>query len=171
MDIPWSARPVIYEINTWVWLSDLSRQNKGAITLGTVPAEQWDAIASLNVDAVWLMGAWERSPAGIRIANANAGLQADFRNALHCLTKIFHYHVTLVFLFLDLVPLATRIHACRRALAKPARKRSPPDKRTRIVRQRKGDLSHAIWGLLDRQKKYVGKGSRTQARRVLRKPG
>jgi Alpha amylase, catalytic domain len=78
----WPARPIIYEINTWVWLSDLSRQHKRAITLGTVPPEQWDAIASLNVDAVWLMGVWERSPQGIRIANANAGLQADFRRAL-----------------------------------------------------------------------------------------
>src|SRR6516165_8516616 len=82
MNTSWPARPVIYEINTWVWLSDLSRQNKGTITLGTVPAEQWDAIASLNVDAVWLMGVWERSPEGKRIANKNVDLQADFRRAL-----------------------------------------------------------------------------------------
>jgi glycosidase len=65
-----------------VWLNDLSRQNKRVITLDIVPLEQWDAIASLGVDAVWLMGVWERSPAGIRIANENAGLQADFRRAL-----------------------------------------------------------------------------------------
>ena len=32
--------------------------------------------------------------------------------SLHCLTKIFLYHVTIVFLFLDLVPLATRKQAC-----------------------------------------------------------
>ena len=82
MNTSWPARPVIYEINTWVWLNDLSQQYKRAITLGTVPEEQWDAIASLNVDAVWLMGVWERSPEGICIANENAGLQADFRNAL-----------------------------------------------------------------------------------------
>jgi glycosidase len=82
MDTTWPARPVIYEINTWVWLNDLSRQNKRVITLDTVPVEQWDAIASLGVDAVWLMGVWERSPVGIRIANENAGLQADFRRAL-----------------------------------------------------------------------------------------
>jgi len=82
MDTNWPARPVIYEINTWVWLNDLSRQNKRVITLDTVPLEQWDALASLGVDAVWLMGVWERSQAGIRIANENAGLQADFRSAL-----------------------------------------------------------------------------------------
>src|SRR6266487_379465 len=82
METSWPARPVIYEINTWVWLNELSRQNQRTITLGTVPTEQWDELASLEVDAVWLMGVWERSPEGIRIANENAGLQADFRNAL-----------------------------------------------------------------------------------------
>ena len=82
MNTSWPRRPVIYEINTWVWLNDLRQQYDRAITLGNVPAEQWDAIASLSVDAVWLMGVWERSPQSIRIANGNAGLQADFRRAL-----------------------------------------------------------------------------------------
>jgi hypothetical protein len=78
----WPARPIIYEINTWVWLNDLSNQYKCTITLGAVPSAEWDAITALGVDAVWLMGVWERSPAGIRIANENVGLQADFHQAL-----------------------------------------------------------------------------------------
>ncbi|HEY6286229.1 MAG TPA: alpha-amylase family glycosyl hydrolase [Ktedonobacteraceae bacterium] len=82
MKAEWPARPIIYEINTWVWLNDLSKQYKRTITLGTVPSEELDAIAALGVDAVWLMGVWERSPAGIRIANENVGLQADFHHAL-----------------------------------------------------------------------------------------
>ncbi len=82
MNEKWPARPIIYEINTWVWLNDLSSKYKCAITLGTVPLQEWDAIAALGVDAVWLMGVWERSPAGIRITNENPGLQADFRHAL-----------------------------------------------------------------------------------------
>ena len=36
----------------------------------------------LGVDAVWFMGVWERSPAGIDIANKNEGLLADFGG--HC---------------------------------------------------------------------------------------
>ncbi len=82
METPWPQRPVIYEIHTWVWLSALSQHYKRAITLGSVPVEQWDALASLGLDAVWLMGVWERSPEGIRIANENESLQADFRRAL-----------------------------------------------------------------------------------------
>lgn len=82
MESSWPQRPVIYEINTWAWLNELSKQYQRTITLGSVAIEQWDAIASLNVDAVWLMGVWERSPEGKRIANNNADRQADFRRAL-----------------------------------------------------------------------------------------
>jgi hypothetical protein len=78
IETPWPPRPIVYEIYTWVWLQELGRQYKRTITLGTVPDEQWDAIAALGVDAVWLMGVWERSPAGIRVANLNEALQEDF---------------------------------------------------------------------------------------------
>ena len=47
-----------------------------------MPAEEWDAIAALGFDAVWLMGVWERSPAGIEIALENEGLVESFRRAL-----------------------------------------------------------------------------------------
>ncbi len=72
----------IYEINTWVWLSDLSRKWKTAIDLGSVPAAEWDSIANYGFDAVWLMGVWERSPAGIAIANHNNNLLDEFRRTL-----------------------------------------------------------------------------------------
>jgi glycosidase len=78
----WPKNPVIYEINTWVWLNELTRQYRRGITLGSVPTEEWDAIASLGVDAVWLMGVWERSPTGVRISMQNQGLLADFQQAL-----------------------------------------------------------------------------------------
>ena len=41
-----------------------------------------DGIADLKVDAVWFMGVWERSPAGIEISMRNQGLLEDFRRAL-----------------------------------------------------------------------------------------
>ncbi len=33
----WPKRPIIYEINTWVWLYELSQRYGKAITLGAVP--------------------------------------------------------------------------------------------------------------------------------------
>jgi hypothetical protein len=74
--------PTLYEINTWVWLSELSLKAGASVDLGCVPRAEWDAIARFGFDAVWLMGVWERSPAGIAIANRNMNLVADFRRAL-----------------------------------------------------------------------------------------
>src|SRR4051812_5082233 len=74
--------PVIYELNTWVWLDGLSRRNDRAIDLAGVPPEEWDAIRELGFDAVWLMGVWERSPAGVAIALRNQPLMDSFRRAL-----------------------------------------------------------------------------------------
>lgn len=78
----WPKHPVIYEINTWVWLGELGGRRKTPVTLATVPGKVWDAIAALGFDAVWLMGVWERSPAGIRVAMGNRGLLEEFRRAL-----------------------------------------------------------------------------------------
>ncbi len=52
------------------------------ITLGEVPDPAWDEVALPGVDAVWLMGVWERSPAGLEIALRDEALQASFRAAL-----------------------------------------------------------------------------------------
>jgi len=78
----WPKHPVIYEINTWVWLNELSRKYQRPVYLATVPEEEWEAIAAHGFDAVWCMGVWERSPAGIGISMQNEGLLEDFRRAL-----------------------------------------------------------------------------------------
>jgi glycosidase len=76
------AHPFVYEINTWVWVDELGRRLGTEIDLAGVPAEEWDAIAELGFDAVWLMGVWERSPAGTAIALANDAIVESFRRAL-----------------------------------------------------------------------------------------
>ena len=78
----WPRCPTLYEINTWVWLAELAAKSRAVVDLISVPAAEWDAIAALGFDAVWLMGVWERSPAGIAIANKNQNLLTDFYRAL-----------------------------------------------------------------------------------------
>ncbi len=77
--------PLIYEINTWVWLGELSREQGADVHLSTVPAAAWDAIAALGFDAVWLMGVWQRSPAGLAVARENPELVASWEAALGAL--------------------------------------------------------------------------------------
>jgi hypothetical protein len=79
--------PFIFEINTWVWLDELRARLGKKIGLGDVPAPEWDAIAALGFDAVWLMGVWERSPAGIAVALQNDALTQSFRDALPDVTS------------------------------------------------------------------------------------
>lgn len=78
----WPNYPTLYEISTWVWLTDLSRKYRKDLDLSSVPAAEWDAIAAYGFDGVWLMGVWERSPAGIAISNRNNGLLEGFRRSL-----------------------------------------------------------------------------------------
>jgi hypothetical protein len=78
----WPRQPVIYEVNTAVWLEERSRAAGTNLTLGDLSADDWDAVTPAGVDAVWLMGVWERSPSGLALATTNPDLQASFRDAL-----------------------------------------------------------------------------------------
>ncbi|MEE9527582.1 MAG: alpha-amylase, partial [Syntrophobacteria bacterium] len=80
--IPWPRNPIIYEINAWVWLHELSQRYERSIKLATIPPEEWDGIAGLGVDAVWLMGVWERSPVGTQIARQHEDLQTEYQRVL-----------------------------------------------------------------------------------------
>ncbi len=80
---PWPSKPFLYEINTWVWLTTLSQQYNQTITLKNVPDEVLDELAGYGVDAIWLMGAWHRSPQGARQAKQYAH---EYRPALPDIT-------------------------------------------------------------------------------------
>lgn len=70
------AHPNIYELNARVWIEDLRLRYGPGLTLASVPSSEWDAVALPGFDAVWLMGVWERSPAGKAIARSDEGLVA-----------------------------------------------------------------------------------------------
>jgi hypothetical protein len=74
--------PFVYEINTWPWLAGVAAAEGRPVDLGSVPDAWWDEIAAGGFDAVWLMGVWRRSPAGVAIALANDALVRSFRDAL-----------------------------------------------------------------------------------------
>ena len=54
----WPRRPIIYEINTWVWLHELSRQARRPMTLGAVPGDVWDALATYRRGGFVETGTW-----------------------------------------------------------------------------------------------------------------
>ncbi|MGC1933609.1 MAG: alpha-amylase family glycosyl hydrolase [Candidatus Acidiferrales bacterium] len=80
--IEYRAHPHLYEINTWAWLEELSAKFSRPITLRDVPDDEWDALANLGFDFVWLMGIWERSPAGRRFFQTDPSSFPGFDEAL-----------------------------------------------------------------------------------------
>lgn len=74
--------PHLLEISAWPWLTKLSTAAGRAVTLGSVPADAWDAIARQGFDVVYLMGIWERSVIGRQIARSHPGLMREYDRAL-----------------------------------------------------------------------------------------
>ena len=72
----WGFDPVIYELNTAAWLHDVGG------TLADVPAHEWDRVTADGIDAVWLMGVWERSAEGVRLALESPAHLAEFQATL-----------------------------------------------------------------------------------------
>ena len=79
---PIRNHPHLYEINAWAWLYDLSRRMRRNISLRDVPDSEWDALAELGFDFIWLMGIWERSPESRREFRGDKTSFVDFRCAL-----------------------------------------------------------------------------------------
>ena len=47
-----------------------------------MPDSEWDSIARLGFDIVWLMGMWQRSPRSREIAMADRGMRSAYDRAL-----------------------------------------------------------------------------------------
>ncbi|MDR4506556.1 MAG: alpha-amylase family glycosyl hydrolase [Candidatus Scalindua sp.] len=68
----------IYEINTRIWLKELSHRYQSEIKLDTIPDEEITGIRKFGFDAVWLMGVWRSSGRGRDIALHHEGLRSEF---------------------------------------------------------------------------------------------
>jgi len=97
----WESYPNILEINTWVWLNELSANYNKEILLDSVPEEIFDTYLN-KFDAIWLMGVWERSLESKKIAQEHLGLQREFHEALDDFNiddvigspyAVYYYHV------------------------------------------------------------------------------
>jgi hypothetical protein len=84
---PWPPSPHIYEINTRLWLRDLSRKYGRTVVLSSVPDEEIESLKKLGFDALWLMGVWTPSPKGREIARSIPGLLREYEHALPDLTE------------------------------------------------------------------------------------
>jgi len=80
--LPLRPHPHLYEISTWAWLEKLSARAGRLITVADIPDTEWDALAHLGFNAIWLMGVWRRSPESRRIALADPSNVPQYDRAL-----------------------------------------------------------------------------------------
>jgi glycosidase len=74
--------PSLYQINTRVWLTELSRMLGRAATLDDVPDADLDRLAEQGFDWVWFLSVWQTGPAGQQVSRANAEWRKEFQETL-----------------------------------------------------------------------------------------
>ena len=58
----------LYQINTRVWLTELSNALGRPATLDDIPDAELDRIAALGFDWMWFLSVWQTGPAAQRAA-------------------------------------------------------------------------------------------------------
>lgn len=85
MAVPVSC-PSLYQANTRVWLTALSRPLGRPATLDDIPDAELDRLAATGFDWVWLLSVWQTGPAGQRVSRGTAPWREEFRTTLPDLT-------------------------------------------------------------------------------------
>ena len=74
--------PSLYQINTRVWLTELSQPLRRPATLDDIPDAELDRLANAGFDWVWFLSVWQTGLAGQRIARASPEWRQEFRETL-----------------------------------------------------------------------------------------
>jgi hypothetical protein len=79
--------PSLYQINTRVWLTELSRRLGRAATLDDIADAELDRLAERGFDWIWFLSVWRTGEAGRRVSRAHPEWRAEFAATLTDLTE------------------------------------------------------------------------------------
>jgi glycosidase len=74
--------PSLYQVNTRVWLNELSRNLGRQATLDDVPDAALDSLAEMGFDWLWLLSVWQTGLAGQRVSRSNPEWRKEFQETL-----------------------------------------------------------------------------------------
>src|SRR5262249_16315400 len=74
--------PSLYQINTRVWLTELSRRLGQTATLDDIPDAELDSLAEMEFDWVWFLSVWTTGPAGQKVSRTNPEWRREFEETL-----------------------------------------------------------------------------------------
>jgi hypothetical protein len=73
---------MLYQINTRVWLTELSRFLGRRATLDDIPDAELDRLARMGFDWVWFLSVWQTGPAAQRLSRSNPDWRREFEETL-----------------------------------------------------------------------------------------
>jgi hypothetical protein len=74
--------PSLYQINTRVWLTELSRGLKKRAMLDHISDAELDRLAERGFDWVWFLSVWQTGPAAQQVSRNNTGWRKEFQETL-----------------------------------------------------------------------------------------
>src|SRR5512140_1741516 len=74
--------PLLYQVNTRVWLTELSQALGRPATLDDVPDAELDRLAEMGLDWVWFLSVWRTGLAGQKISRENQQWRQEFKETL-----------------------------------------------------------------------------------------
>lgn len=74
--------PSLYQINTRVWLTDLSRKIGRPATLDDIPDSELDHLAEMGFDWVWFLSVWQTGLAGQQVSRSTQAWLKEFEETL-----------------------------------------------------------------------------------------
>ena len=74
--------PLLYQINTRVWLTDIARTLGRRATLDDIPDSALDRIAGQGFDWVWMLSVWQTGTAAQHISRTSVDWRQEFEHTL-----------------------------------------------------------------------------------------
>jgi glycosidase len=80
--MPTTRYPLLYQINTRVWLTELSGTLGRRATLDDIPDAELDRLARVGFDWVWFLSVWQTGTAAQQISRSNPEWRKEFQETL-----------------------------------------------------------------------------------------
>ena len=74
--------PSLYQINTRVWLTELSLELGRTAALDDIPDAELDRLVEMGFDWVWFLSVWQTGQAGQQISRSNPEWRKEFQETL-----------------------------------------------------------------------------------------
>ena len=74
--------PSLYQINTRVWLTELSHSLGRPATLDDIPDAELDRLSTMGFDWIWCLSVFQTGPAGQRVSRTNPEWRREFEETL-----------------------------------------------------------------------------------------